>query len=518
MKGTPAPRKIPLVVVCAGLLASCYQGEVGTLPASLLPEPRIDELGATSVAVGDELRFRGAGFISPELGSTEVTFRGVYRHHDGGEEPMSLTVEVAAVDEATLRWPSFGPFRIPFGRAGNVLGTFEGEVLATNVGRDGGRRRQSSELVQVSLEVEPSLVIRDLRAEGQTFEADCRSVSTHLINFVPYRLQVEAVGFEPEVYAYTVGAGLLVGGEGREEPTTVEHEATSPLDNLGVVEHLHFAEVPPSVAVYASSISVDVVSSDGAVYRRLIPVMVHQPLYVRYRGGVEVAEIMEPEPISSCMSGGQTGRDVTYSETTTDTRTISVSRTLTSGWTDSYTEQHTSTYGGSNSETNRISFTTTDAEHYSWNVHGEVIVGVEGGFGPFARAKAELRVGGGHEWGGSHSESSTTDESWTQMSTYSEAVSLAEQHQESISEAMSETWTVSSSSSESLNYRAFLIPSHFGVFYRQTTRLIRRADIVALDLCGNETVVGEFVLSDYTWAPDLAVGKDCPPLPVSTLP
>ncbi len=30
-----------------------------------------------------------------------------------------------------------------------------------------------------------------------------------------------------------------------------------------------------------------------------------------------------------------------------------------------------------------------------------------------------------------------------------------------------------------------------------------------MDLCGNETVVGQILLSDYTWAPALGVGLEC---------
>lgn len=534
------------------VLSACAD-EVPTEALGLpLPAPEIESLSVGALAVGDELGVFGSGFVDDDQGYVEVTFRGIYRLEDGSEEPVYLTVPLLARDEASVVWEQFGPFEIPFTRAGNELGVFDGEVLATNVGWDGERRRQRSTPAQVTLEVLPSLIIRDLHAVGETFEASCLFVTTRLINLVPYQLRVEAVGFEPEAFVYTASAGLIVDDEPQEEPTVFEHVALGSVDTFGMFESFRFAEVPASTPLYRGSISVEAFTEDGDVHHRVLQLGVHQPLFVRLSNRLEMAEIMEPRPVSSCMSGGITGRDVSYSETNTETRTISATHSMTSGWTESYTEEHTETYGesstdggsssqggsstegGSESVTNRIGFSTTDEENWNWNVHGEVMAGAEGGFGPFAKAKASVTVGGGHDWGGSHSSTSSQDNTtssesswsnssswnssatWSDTVSFSEAVSLVEQHQESISEAMSETWIVSSSTSESLNYRAFLIPNHFGIFYRQTTRWIRRGEVVALDLCGNETVVGEFVLNDYTWAPDLAVGTECPP--ESTLP
>lgn len=539
MKTMPRVRSLFGATATMVMLSACISGDFEWSSETLIPVPHIEALSAYSASVGDELQFFGEGFIDEDLGYTEVMFRGVFRH-DGIEEPVNLALPLASNDTTTLTWGRFGPYRVPFGRAGNELGVFEGEVVATNFTWDGMQQRQLGIPHQITFNVEPSLVIRDLAAVGEDFESDCAFIGTRLINFVPYRMRVEAVGFEPEAFVYTIGEGLLNGTAASDGATTFEHMAVSSVDSLGVVESIRFAGVPEGTPIYSSSISVEALGSSGEVFDQLILLGVHQPLYVRYLGTMEMAEIMEPRPVSSCMSGGINGADVTYSETTTDTRTISTTHSLTSGWTESYTEQHTSTYGesasdggssstgGSDSSTNRIGFSTTDTENWSWNVHGEVMVGAEGGFGPFASAKAEVRVGGGHDWGGSHSETTSGDYSsthtsnwneavnWNNTVSFSEAVSLAEQHQASISESMSETWTVSSSLSESLNYRSYLLPNTYGLFYRQTTRWILRAEIVALDLCGNESVIGEFVLNDYTWAPDLAMGPECPP--TSTLP
>jgi hypothetical protein len=77
--------------------------------------------------------------------------------------------------------------------------------------------------------------------------------------------------------------------------------------------------------------------------------------------------------------------------------------------------------------------------------------------------------------------------------------------------------TVSSSKSKSLNIKGMILPKQFGVFYRQTMQLERRAVLTAHGPCGNTQDLGEVVVTDWTWSPDLAKGSRCPPLPPSNL-
>jgi len=501
-------------------LGACDNGgpPVGPDPV-VVPVPRIDALSVYSAAVGDPIVFQGDGFIDPEDGRTTVTFRGVYRH-DGIEEPVNWSAEVARDSEGQVTLDRFGPYQIPFSRAGNQLGTFEGEVFATNFTHDGQERRQDSETFQsLTFDVEPSLVIREMTASGDTFESTCNFVGTRVINYVPYRMSVEAVGFDPDEYVYTVSGGLLDEDVGpTSEPTTFDHVAASAVDSLGEIESLRFAEVPMGVPVYRASVSIDAISTTGQHFEQFLMLTVHEPLFVRYSGGVEVAEMYDPIPVSSCMHGGSTGRSVTYSESQSETKTLTTSQTLTSGWKTIIAEQHAETYGEGGSEANTIGFTSSDQSTWNWNINGSVMAGAEGGFGPFAKAKAEVRVGGGRDWGGSHTDTRQGQQSWMETTSYSESVALTEQNEESITNAITQTVTTSTTQTTLLGFNGYLLPNQYGVFYRQTTRLIRRAQVIAMDLCGNETVVGEFVMNDFTWAPDLAMGAECPPFPPSALP
>lgn len=509
---------------CFGIVSLLVVGCTPSTPADddpdpvEVPVPQIDSLSAYAATVGEPIWFLGSGFIGEDEGYTEVTFRGNYSN-DGTDEPVNFTIEVAREDTNTVLWDRFGPYQIPFTRSGNKLGTFQGEVFATNYTYDGQERRQTEEFHSIEFDVRPSLVVRDLTAFGETFSSDCTFVGTRVLNYVPYRMGVEAVGFDVEEFVYTVASGLLDQSElATQEPTTFNHTAASSLDTLGEIESIRFAEVPMGVPVYRSSISVDAISTSGEHFEQFIMLTVHEPLFVRYRGGVDIAEIYEPSPVSSCMHGGSTGRDVTYGESESETRTVSSSQSLTAGWTSSYTQQHSETYGEGGLEANTVGFATSDQSNWNWNINGQVMAGAEGGFGPFAKAKAEVRVGGGRDWGGSHTDTRQGAQSWSQTTNFSESVSMTEQNQESITEAMTQTHTTSETHTTLLNYRGYLLPNQFGVFYRQTTRMVRRAEVVAMDLCGNETVIGEFVMNDYTWAPDLAMGPDCPPFPVSALP
>ena len=48
-----------------------------------------------------------------------------------------------------------------------------------------------------------------------------------------------------------------------------------------------------------------------------------------------------------------------------------------------------------------------------------------------------------------------------------------------------------------------------GIFYRQTTRWVRVAEVRSFNLCGVAQHVGDLQFNEYTWAPYLAVAPSC---------
>ena len=90
---------------------------------------------------------------------------------------------------------------------------------------------------------------------------------------------------------------------------------------------------------------------------------------------------------------------------------------------------------------------------------------------------------------------------------------------EGMSEAEQRTWSSTSSSTTIQGYGGFIPNGQFGIFYRQTTRWVKRAEVRAFDLCGVAQHMGELQFSDWTWAPELAIGDSCAGTPpASNLP
>ena len=85
-------------------------------------------------------------------------------------------------------------------------------------------------------------------------------------------------------------------------------------------------------------------------------------------------------------------------------------------------------------------------------------------------------------------------------------------------EAYQRTFTESNTSTVLTSYDGYIPRSKFGIFYRQTTRLVRSSYVRSYNLCGVSSVMGEIQLSKWTWAPDLALSDECPPFPESNLP
>jgi hypothetical protein len=86
-------------------------------------------------------------------------------------------------------------------------------------------------------------------------------------------------------------------------------------------------------------------------------------------------------------------------------------------------------------------------------------------------------------------------------------------------EVIDETWLDSTETTTSQAFTASIPSNRVGVFYRQTTRFVRRAEVRSYDLCGLASHVGELQFNEWTWAPDLAIGDVCDGAsPASNLP
>ncbi len=91
----------------------------------------------------------------------------------------------------------------------------------------------------------------------------------------------------------------------------------------------------------------------------------------------------------------------------------------------------------------------------------------------------------------------------------SEGVSANESVSEGLSTAENQTWVTSESLSTSQGISGFIPRTKVGIFYRQTTRWVRRAEVRTYDLCGLANHAGELQFNEWTWAAELAIGDEC---------
>ncbi|MCK6550736.1 hypothetical protein L6R52_33170, partial [Myxococcota bacterium] len=359
--------------------------------------------------------------------------------------------------------------------------------------------------LELELDVEPSIVVREL----DPVTASCTGPAKRALGGAAYHLRVEAIGFTPVTYTYTLSAPALDAA-----PLAIRHLASGRFDLAGERGDLVFPEVPDGMPSYRAIVTIQALGDDGRTRSTAFAIGVHRPIELFYDGNVDVAEILAPVPVSGCIPGGEAGRDVTYGESVSETR----QRSYDVSWNESWLASHTVSSGGSQtvgaSETNGVGFATTDGQSWSWSLGTTV----SGELGLSDLVKVGVSVSGSVGGGGSTSveRSGNRSASLSAESTTTDTESATAERGGGRGESFS--WEVSSTQSVSRSYGGRVIAGHYGVFYRQAMRLLRRGQLVTYNQCGAATVVGDVDFSDWAWSPDLALARQCPPLPASNLP
>lgn len=459
-----------------GLLVVGCGDDKGTVtppppPPKELPQPLLTLLAPTQVAAGDVITLFGQGFASPDVGEPRLRFLGVYQTSEGAIEEVDLEVVPTRVTDRELAW-TFGP-NIPFSKLERT-GSFRGTVQVSNVGLDG--QVKSAQPYATQIAVRPSILIRQFRP----VDANCAVGITDSIENAAFVVEVEVVGLKagnsvaPLRYVYTfmkeqfqfegyVGGTLGLDPETlfpKSGPVTVVddvRDGTKSLlgssvprdtwveggsvtdggissiakgaDNLFKLSTLKTAPLSnPAADSQSGTILVRAVDSTGAMAKRTLPLRIWAAVEVDYQGGHKVVRSYDPVPVSGCIDGGDIGRDVTYSESSSETRARGF----------------------------KVINKTGAAV--------DVVV---------ARLNAEFGV------------EVTSD--------------------------------VSSSEAQSLQFSGKILPNEYAVFYRQTLQMERTATLRGHGPCGATQNLGEVVVTDWTWSPDLAKGNVCPPLPPSNL-
>ncbi len=169
------------------------------------------------------------------------------------------------------------------------------------------------------------------------------------------------------------------------------------------------------------------------------------------------------------------------------------------GWTNGASQTSSSdrgfSAGGSSSESRSYGSTVSDSRSRSVN-------------GAYA-------LGRGSERSVSDREALENTRTWD----LSEGSSVSNVVREGLDEAQRLTLVESTTESTLTSFSSTIPRNQYGIFYRQTTRLVRRAEVRSYNLCGLARHMGELQFNEFQWAPNLALGESCDGQPpASTLP
>jgi len=429
----------------------------------------------TSISVGETMSIFGSGFADKGVGETRLTFEGIYQTESGKVVQVKLEVTPDFENQGVVNW-DFGP-NIPF-TTEEETGTFRGIVKAKNVGFD-GKEKHAPQALGVEIQVLPSILIRQMRpvgsgcpvgitasTESTKFYFEFKAIGLKsgadkaplrfIYTFLKQNFQFSGYlgsqqGFDPDALFPKTGPVSVVDdvingsisslGKGvPQNVNVIKGGAANPAnivtgsDTLFGLTDLMTAPVNDVTSSYAAdyydaTMNVVAVDSAGLQAKRTVKLRIWVPIEVRYDGNSVPVRSYDPVPVSGCIPGGDIGREVTYTETTSESR----SRSFT----------------------------------FSAKVSGGVDIMV-------VKLNAEFGI-----------------------------------------EVNS---TVTSAKSKDLQIKGTILPKQFGAFYRQTIQLEKVGQLRGHGPCGTTQDLGQVVVTDWIWSPDLAKGSKCPPLPTSNLP
>lgn len=112
----------------------------------------------------------------------------------------------------------------------------------------------------------------------------------------------------------------------------------------------------------------------------------------------------------------------------------------------------------------------------------------------------------------SESMGKTIDRTWN----ISQGQEFEDSQTEAGSRSVNETIVTSNTLETTSSISGSIPTGQFGMFYRQSSRWVREAEVVTFDLCGKANYMASIYFNEWKWSVELANGPSCPPK--STLP
>ena len=494
-------------LVALTLTVACAEG----MGEGDVEAPTLLAMSRSEVSVGQSVEIIGQGYLSGNQGHTELWFEGEYRTEDGATYSVDLRVRPHWGSASRLIWANVGPFAVPFSPNGDELGTFLGTVTGVNVAPDDSEAY--SEPLPIDFRVGPSVIVRDLQPVG----GECGAPARRLVGGFPYRITVQAVGIDPVSFTFE-----LLNEPGMERSRVFRVPAVGPSTTFGDNGELFTVPVPEDQVFYINELLITARDADGNQASSVFAFGVHRPVEYIDWGRPQIAQIEAATPVSGCIAGGINGQNVRYEETETQSR----SRQASYSWNEDWRSERSSQFSASHEERNGISTNYSENQEFGWASEwsrsdsfsggGGISINPLGFVGGSVSAERGVTNSFGGSVNGSVSTGYTVGRDYSTADTESWAYTDSESY--GVSRGGGEFWEVSSSNSVTSAVSGDIIPSMYGVWYRQATRIVRPGSIVYYNLCGQPMVVAEAMFQDYQWAVSLAQGPECPPLPKPTLP
>lgn len=355
-------RRSYLILVTATLatLAACG----GVEPASTNPskgtpswknrEPTIIVASPSEMAIGDRMTIVGRDFIDPKYGQAVLLFRGAYFGEDGKRHKVNYQTKAKFTNTTKLYW-EMRP-NIVFHPNGDKRGRFVGELVVLNVAKDGSRK--ASQPQPLSITVKPSILPRVITP----LDGGCTNkVVRHTLQDTDMSLRVEALGLRPGtketplvfywsflsqqwkvttdygsfdptsvfpkkgsvvvIDKVTNGRSSTLSGKGK---TRMLFKVASDVVGFAGIKELRTEKVPSDGNNMPVTVNVAAVDASGKSASIALKLTVHRQADMHYDGTDRLAERFQPVLVSDCIPGGDIGRDVSYAESSVESRHRSV--------------------------------------------------------------------------------------------------------------------------------------------------------------------------------------------------
>ncbi len=440
-------------------------------PVRELPTPMLRMVAPTQISAGEDMSIFGKGFADKAIGQTRVTFDGTFQTTSGKVSKVKLEVTPKYKNQGVTVW-NFGP-NIPFSTEEDT-GTFRGTVRVRNIGLN-GQVKNGSQAIGVEIQVMPSILIRQMRP----LHAGCAAGITATVGDTPFLFELKAVGLK----------------------------SGSPLAPMRFI--YTFMKQNFQFKGYLSS-------QIGMDPESLFP----------KTGPVSVINDITNGTVSKLGSGTSKNVHITQGGYNTGMASMTYGADKLFGLTHLYTAPVALSHGDYFSATMNVVAIDNNGNKakrtISLKVWNPIEVGYDGKT-TLVRTFDPVPVSGCIP-GGDIGRDVTYKEAKSEMRqrSFKFSSSIAGGFDVKVAR-LNATFgvevdkTVSSSKSKDLQITGKILPKQFAVFYRQTMQFERRARLTAHGPCGNTQDLGEVIVTDWAWSPDLAKGQACPPLPKSNL-